>query len=55
MLQDLRYLAGLVTEAGVPIREIRMRSRGQILWKDAHQIAVVAPGRIVPLAFPRRC
>lgn len=37
-----RYLAWLVTEAGRPVREIKTKQPGAIVWRDRHQIVAVA-------------
>ncbi|MEM1297752.1 MAG: hypothetical protein AAGH68_00635 [Pseudomonadota bacterium] len=50
-VSDLRYLAWLMTEAGVPIREIRTRRPGAIYWEDDHQIVAKPEGRLTPRAF----
>lgn len=41
-----RYVAWLMTEAGHPVREIRVNNPGQIFWRDEHQIVAKAPERI---------
>ncbi|MCI4663918.1 MAG: hypothetical protein MRY74_04280 [Neomegalonema sp.] len=41
-VERARHLAWLVEEAGVPIREIRARNPGRIIWQDIHQIVVLA-------------
>lgn len=37
-IRHARYLAWLVSEAGDPIREIRCRKPGEIIWRDEYQI-----------------
>ncbi|MEL6599988.1 MAG: hypothetical protein AAGK98_03675 [Pseudomonadota bacterium] len=47
-----RYLGWLLTEAGLPVLELRREDPGQILWSDAHQVvAKVAADH--PRAFGR--
>lgn len=50
-VSDMRYLAWLMTEAGVPIREIRSRNPGAIIWEDRHQIVAKPERRKTPRAF----
>lgn len=51
LINEMRYCAWLLTEAGMPIREIRSRHPGTILWQDEDQI-VSLPDRVrVPRAF----
>lgn len=45
-----RYIGWLMTEAGVPVAEIRTRDPGQLIWEDPMQI-VAKPGGHVPVAF----
>ena len=50
-LGELRYLAWIMSEAGVPVREIRTRRPGAIFWEDPHQIVAKPERRQVPKAF----
>lgn len=45
-----RYAGWLMTEAGVPVAEIRTADPGELIWQDAVQV-VARPGRHVPVAF----
>ena len=45
-----RYFVWLLSEVGLPVREIRMQAPGPILWEDDHQIVALA-GRDVPKVF----
>lgn len=45
-----RYAAWLMTEAGVPVSEIRIDDPGERIWQDAMQV-VAKPGGHVPVAF----
>ena len=45
-----RYVGWLMTEAGAPVREIRSRVPGEVIWKDPMQV-VAKPGDHVPVAF----
>lgn len=50
VIGEFRHAAWLLTEAGVPIREIRLRPPSMILWQDDDQI-VSLPGDVrVPRA-----
>ena len=49
-IRHARYAAWLMTEAGVPVREIRIDHPGQILWSDRAQV-VAKPPRDLPRAF----
>lgn len=37
-IRRARYVAWLLTEADAPVREIRSRNPGEVIWNDAHQI-----------------
>ena len=45
MIRTVRYLAWICAESGYPIREIRCRMPGMIIWEDDTQIVAVASGR----------
>ncbi len=45
-----RYVGWLMTEADVPVREIRASRLGEVIWRDDHQI-VAKPDRGLPAAF----
>ena len=45
-----RYAGWLMTEAGVPVREIRASRLEEVLWRDDQQV-VAKPGRGLPVAF----
>lgn len=47
-IRQARHLAWLVSQAGAPIREVRARQVGEIVWRDEHQI-VAAPNRSGPV------
>ena len=50
LLDKVRYAAWLLTEAGMPIRCIKTRNPGPIIWEDDDQIVSV-PGKVrVPRA-----
>lgn len=51
VLDELRYAAWILNEAGIPVREIRTRRPGMVIWQDEDQI-VALPGEAgVPRAF----
>ena len=45
-----RYVGWLMTEAGVPVREIRASRLEEVIWRDDYQV-VAKPGRGLPVAF----
>jgi hypothetical protein len=45
-----RYAGWLMTEAGVPVREIRTSRLREVIWRDDYQV-VAKPGRGLPVAF----
>lgn len=45
-----RYLSLLLEEAGVPVREVRTKHPGEIIWSNRHQV-VARPTRAHPRAF----
>lgn len=45
-----RYSAWLMTEAGSPVREIRVSNPGEVIWKDEQQLVAKA-ARKLPRAF----
>jgi len=48
-----RYCAFLITEAGLPVELIRMRTHREIIWRDRFQ-AVIKPLPETPRAFAGR-
>ena len=45
-----RYVGWLMTEAGSPVREIRVRNPGEVIWRDELQLVAKAPNKL-PRAF----
>ncbi|CAL4867229.1 hypothetical protein MMA231_01481 [Asticcacaulis sp. MM231] len=46
-----RYCAWLITEGGVPVQAVKLRSPREIIWHDDHQV-VLRPHHDMPRAFP---
>ena len=44
-VSEARYLAWLMGEVGVPIRELRASNPGVLIWEDAEQIVAVPEPR----------
>ncbi len=44
-IRTVRYLAWICDEAGYPIREVRSRAPGMIIWEDDDQIVAVPMDR----------
>ena len=40
-IDEARYLAWLLSDVGVPVRELRARRPGVEIWRDAAQVVVV--------------
>ena len=51
VIGEFRYSAWLMTEAGLPVREVRTRRPGVILWEDDDQIVSLPGDAKVPKAF----
>ena len=49
-IQRARYSGWLMTEAGAPVREIRSRNPGEVMWRDDYQLVAKAPCDL-PRAF----
>jgi len=45
-----RYAGWLMTEAGLPVREVRVGRPGEVIWLDDYQV-VAKPGPGLPVAF----
>lgn len=46
-----RDLVRVITDAGVEIREIRLKDPGKIIWKDGEQTLALATDVKIPRAF----
>ncbi|MEM7059800.1 MAG: hypothetical protein AAF557_19615 [Pseudomonadota bacterium] len=51
VLPEIRYAAWLLTEAGLPIREIKTRKPGAIIWEDEDQVVAIPGDTPIPKAF----
>ena len=40
-IEQARYLAWLLTDIGLPIRELRAHAPGQTIWQDAAQAVII--------------
>jgi hypothetical protein len=49
-IERARYCAWLISEGGVPVEPVKLRSPREIIWRDAHQV-VVRPSPDGPRAF----
>ncbi|MFK7945467.1 MAG: hypothetical protein AB8B85_21515 [Paracoccaceae bacterium] len=45
-----RYMAWLLTEAGIPVLDLKRRDPGEIIWRDLMQV-VAKPPRDLPRLF----
>lgn len=50
-IERARYCAWLISEGGVPVAPIKLRSPREIIWCDDHQL-VIRPDSDTPQAFP---
>lgn len=51
VVRRARELANVLTEAGCPIREIKMADIGEIIWKDPQQVLAFPDQLKIPKAF----
>ncbi len=51
VVRRARELARVITEAGVEIREIRVKDPGEIIWKDTKQVLALPVIGQIPCAF----
>ena len=47
----MRDLARVITEAGIEIRELRVKDPGEIIWRDRQQVLALPKSRQAPRAF----
>ena len=40
-LEEAHHMAWLLKEAGIPVRMLRARNPGEIVWQDKHQIVAI--------------
>ena len=53
VVRRARDLARVITEAGVEIREIRVRDPGRIIWEDMKQVLALPETNQIPKAFDK--
>ena len=49
-IERARYCAWLISEGGVPVAAVKMKTPREVIWRDDHQI-VVSPRSAMPKAF----